>query len=153
MNGILFVCLGNICRSPLAEVAFLAMARDAGLSIGAASCGTSGYHNGEGADPGSVRAARDRGWDLSAHRSRRLGMFDLDAFDLLVCMDRSNLRAVRAAAPGRRAVLLRDFDPAPSSPDVPDPWARGPRAFDEMAEIIARSCGGLIAHLQTERNL
>src|SRR5690349_248214 len=105
MVRVLFVCLGNICRSPTAEGVFRRMVEDAGLdhAIESQSAGTHAYHEGEGADLRSARAAKRRGYDLSRHRARRVREADFADFDYVLAMDRDNLRHLEAAAgPAKR---------------------------------------------------
>ncbi len=143
----MFVCLGNICRSPLAHVIFQHLVDQRGLTarIRVDSCGTGAWHVGGGADPGSVDVARRHGLDLSGHRARQLRRGDADQFGWIVCMDRSNARTTRrdTGRPDLVVRLLRDFDPQ-GGQDVPDPWARGRSAFDEVYGIVSRSCVQLL---------
>src|SRR5437879_2998774 len=117
MVRILFVCLGNICRSPTAEGAMRALVRDAGMEadIEIDSAGTGGWHVGDPPDRRAVKAARARGIALEG-AAREVGSEDFEDFDLLIAMDRSNLRALRQLAPSEAARskvrLLREFDPA-----------------------------------------
>ncbi len=150
---VLFVCLGNICRSPLAEGVFRHLVDQQGLSsrFTIDSCGTSGYHVGEPPDPGSVRVAAAHGIDLSAQRSRRLTAGDLSDFDLIVCMDGSNVRNAHrlGSGPIRR---LRDWDPDGPG-DVPDPWGGGLGGFEQVYSIVHRSCAALLEELLRESGL
>jgi protein-tyrosine phosphatase len=150
---ILFVCSGNICRSPTAEGVMARLLAEAGLAgrVEIDSAGTGGWHVGELADPRSREAARRRGLELT-HRARQIGRADLDRFDLIVVMDRDNLRRVTAMTdPRARAAvrLLRSFDPtAPEGAIVPDPYDGGPAGFDEVLDICERACEGLLAHVR-----
>lgn len=141
--GVLFVCLGNICRSPLAEGLFRRAVDRAGRSAAfhIDSCGTSGWHSGEPPDPGSVAVAARHGVDISGQRSRVLTRQDLERFQWVVCLDASNKRAVQklcASLPGEPPLLLllRDVDPAGEGLGVPDPYAGSSEAFQECFEII-----------------
>ena len=147
--GVLFVCLGNICRSPVAEGVLRKLAADRGLGerLHIVSCGTSGWHVGEPADPGSVAVAMQNGVDLGGHRAKRVPLGQLADFDYLVCMDRQNRRDMGRIAPGRDVHLLLDFDARSRRQDVPDPWSRGPAAFEEMYGIIEQACVGLMDQL------
>ncbi len=138
---VLFVCLGNICRSPLAEGQFRAHVERAGLShrFVIDSAGTSGYHAGELPDPGSISVARQHGIDIGEQRSRALRDDDVTAFDFVVCMDRKNLRAVSGSMPKERAFVIREFDPeATGSLDVPDPWGGGANGFVDVYKMLDR---------------
>jgi protein-tyrosine phosphatase len=148
--SVLFVCLGNICRSPLADAVLRHKVAAAGLSdrIAVDSCGTSSYHEGEPPNPMSAKVARRHGIDMSTLRSRQLRRADLHDFDLLVAMDASNKQGIERLGTGR-VVMMRDYDPAGSG-DVPDPWGGGPRGFDLVYEIIDRSCEVLLRELRDE---
>lgn len=151
--GVLFVCLGNICRSPLAEGVFRYRVADAGLEDAFLidSCGTSGYHVGEPPDPGSIQVAGRRGIDLGEQRSRQLSPSDLRAFDYVVCMDASNVRNTRRLGAGPIG-QLRDDDPLGPGP-VPDPWGGGLSGFEEVFSIVDRSCEALLTRICQERCL
>lgn len=115
------------------------------------SAGTGGWHAGELPDPRSREAARRRGLDLT-HRARQISRADLDRFDLVLVMDRDNLRRVTAISdPRARAAvrLLRSFEAeAPDDAIVPDPYSGGPEGFDEVLDICERACAGLLAHVR-----
>jgi protein-tyrosine phosphatase len=150
---ILFVCAGNICRSPTAEGVMGRLLDQAGLAerVVIDSAGTGAWHVGELPDPRTREAARRRGLALT-HRARQLRRPDLERFDLVLVMDRDNLRHVTGMAEQRaRAAirLLRSFDPtAPEGAIVPDPYAGGPAGFDEVLDICERACAGLLAHVR-----
>src|SRR5215472_1680864 len=127
---ILFVCLGNICRSPTAEGVLRALAaREAPeLSIEVDSAGTAAYHAGEPPDPRTRQAAARRGYDLTAQRARIVEPLDFERFDLILAMDRENLRTLqRRAPPGaqERLRLFLEFAPEPGPAEVPDPYYGG----------------------------
>jgi protein-tyrosine phosphatase len=150
---ICFVCLGNICRSPTAHGVMERLVEQAGLSraIAIDSAGTGAYHVGELADERSRAAARRRGISLT-HRARQFTAADLDRFDLVIAMDRQNLRHLqRLAGPRPRPgiALLRSYDPA-AEPDaeVPDPWAGGAEGFEEVLDQCERACAGLLDHVR-----
>ncbi len=153
------ICLGNICRSPMAAAVAGAMVEQAGLSgrVAVESFGTAGYHVGEGADPRADAALRRRGWPAGGHRARRLEPADIAGSDLLLCADRANLREVRrTAGPGTDAAkvcLLRSYDPdaTPADDEVPDPWGGGEAAFDLALVMIERACRGLVGQLAAAR--
>ncbi len=150
---LLFVCAGNICRSPTAEGVMARLVTEAGLGgrVELDSAGTGAWHVGELADPRTRAAARKRGLDLT-HRARQLRRADFDRFDLIAVMDHDNLRhaTVMAEQRARAAIrLLRSFDPtAPESAIVPDPYAGGPDGFEEVLDICERACVGLLAHVR-----
>jgi protein-tyrosine phosphatase len=152
---IAMVCLGNICRSPMAAAVAGAMVEQAGLSheVEVESFGTGGYHAGEGADPKAVAALRRRGWPAEGHRARRLDAADVERADLLLCADRHNLADVRrlagAGAGAGKVRLLRSYDPTTTEgeQDVPDPWGGRDVDFDRTLELIERACRGLVDEL------
>jgi protein-tyrosine phosphatase len=152
---ILFVCLGNICRSPLAECIFrhLARERDAEHRFEIDSAGTSGYHAGDPPDRRSVATARARGVEVMG-RSRQLSRDDLTRFDLIIAMDeenRSGIERLRRESGARvRLHRLREWDPEPDMHDVPDPYFGGPGGFDEVHDIVQRSCAALLDELLSD---
>ena len=157
MIRILFVCLGNICRSPLAESVFRHLARERGVEgrFEIDSAGTSGWHAGDPPDARSVATARARGVEVCG-ASRKLDADDLRRFDYVIAMDRENLanitRLMPASGGGARVHLLREWDPEPGRPDVPDPYNGGERGFEEVHDIVERSCAALLDDLlQGER--
>jgi len=151
--SVLFICLGNICRSPLAEGIFQHLVEERGLSgrFLVDSAGTGGWHIGERPDPRSVQVAADHGIRL-AGSARRLEPDDLRAFDHVIVMDRQNLRDVRNLQEihGGDGVirLLREFDAeAGTETDVPDPYYGGPDGFERVYRMVLRSCEGLLVAL------
>lgn len=149
-QSILFVCLGNICRSPSAEAVARAFALGRDLTFD--SAGTSGWHVDEPPYGEMQRAARARGYDMSALRARQFGPEDFDAFDLIVVMDGSNLKEVEALRPvtaSTPAVLFTDFADAggrhAGADHVPDPYYT--RDFDGALDLIEDCARGLIARL------
>lgn len=151
--SILFVCLGNICRSPLAEGVSKHRVRERGLDgrVRVDSAGTGGWHVGDPPDPRSAEVARRNGIALEG-RARQVQDRDFHDFDLLVAMDRSNLRKLehmKARVGGTAGLhLLRDFDPDPGDREVPDPYYGGPGGFDDVYEMVDRSVEGLLDHLE-----
>lgn len=153
-TSVLFVCLGNICRSPLAEGVFLDRVRARGLGhrYRVDSAGTGGWHVGEPPDPRSVAVARRHGVDLPS-RARKVAPEDLKRFDWVIAMDRENLadlEALKDRTGGTAEIhLLRTFDPDPDGDDeVPDPYYGGDRGFDEVWEMVVRSAEALLDHLE-----
>jgi len=149
------VCLGNICRSPMAEAVALTMIEQAGLapSVTVESFGTAGYHAGERIDPRAEAALARRGWPSGAHRARRLKPQDVAIADLVLCADRSNLADVRRLAPSDtdlgKLALLRSYDPLsfPGDDEVPDPWGSDDAEFDRALVLIEQACRGLVEQL------
>ena len=152
---ILFVCLGNICRSPTAEGVFRAIAaRDAPeLAIEVDSAGTAGYHIGEPPDARTRQAARRRGYDLSPLRARIVEPSDFENFDLILAMDRENLSVLHHRAPAHareRVRLLLEFAPDATVTEVPDPYYGGPNGFEEVLDLVEAATHGLIQHLRQQ---
>lgn len=151
--GVLFVCMGNICRSPTAEGVFRALvAREApGWAVHVDSAGTHAYHVGEPPDRRSVAAAAERGYDLSALRARQVVREDFARFDILLAMDGDNLARLHALAPAgfaERARLLLDFAPHQPVRHVPDPYYGGPHGFEHVLDLIEEASRGLLVALQ-----
>lgn len=154
---ILFVCLGNIVRSPLAENIFRQMANDAGFGKDYVvdSAGTGSWHVGEAPDSRMVRVAANHGLNYSG-RARQVNRRDLDEYDYLIAMDRDNRAVLYSMAQTleqqSKIHLLREFDPY-SKPDaeVPDPYYGGLNGFEKVYLIVERSCSGLLQTLQKDR--
>lgn len=152
---ILFVCLGNICRSPTAEVVFRALAaREApDIVLEVDSAGTAGYHVGELPDRRTRQAAARRGYDLSALRARVVEPRDFEHFDLILAMDRENLRALERRAPAHtrgRLRLFLEFAPDAGISEVPDPYYGGPNGFEDVLDLIEAASRGLIEQLRRD---
>ncbi|HVW69388.1 MAG TPA: low molecular weight protein-tyrosine-phosphatase [Steroidobacteraceae bacterium] len=150
---ILFVCLGNICRSPTAEVVFRAIAtRDApDLTIEIDSAGTAGYHIGEPPDVRTREAASRRGYDMSAPRARIVEPGDFEYYDLILAMDRENLTVLQHRAPPHardRVRLFLEFAPDAAVTEVPDPYYGGPNGFEEVLDLVEAATHGLLQHLR-----
>jgi low molecular weight protein-tyrosine phosphatase len=159
MTRVLFVCLGNICRSPTAEAVMARLVEEAGLAqaIELDSAGTGAWHVGSPPDARATEAAAARGIAMRGV-ARQATVADFDAFDLLVAMDAENQRDLRALAPRPQAAakvrLLREFDPASAgaaSLDVPDPYYGGPDGFDRVLDLVEAACAGLLAELRDGR--
>lgn len=155
-SSVLFVCMGNICRSPTAEGVFRALARrDApDLSLLIDSAGTHGYHVGEPPDPRAVAAARRRGIDLSTLRARQITAKDFTRFDRIVVMDEANFAAVRAIRPcasATRVELFLDYFPAAGAREVPDPYTGDLTAFEHVLDLVEGAARGLLASLNPLR--
>lgn len=142
MASVLFVCTGNICRSPTAEGVFRHLARAEGLERAFAwdSAGTQSFHEGEAPDARTVAAALRRGIDITDLRARRVRPEDFHAFDYIYAMDRGHYRALTGLCPrGARAniSLFLESGGHAELQDVPDPWGRGDDGFDIVFEMIA----------------
>lgn len=149
---ILFVCLGNICRSPLAEAVFNHKIKEKRLEqfFEADSCGTSNYHIGQQPDERAVSNALKNGVVIS-HLGRQLCENDFEKFDYVIAMDKSNydniLRLKKSKPHLRKVLLMRSFDPVATG-DVPDPYFGGETGFQKVFEILDRSIENFIGHLQ-----
>ena len=160
MIKVLFVCMGNICRSPTAEGVFRAQLREHRLEgrIEVDSAGTHGYHVGEAPDPRTQRAAAARGYDLSGFRARKVAPADLEYFDLVLVMDRNNLEALRRMSPpqfANRIQLFMNYAKSFDDDEVPDPYYGLGHGFDLVINMVEDASAGLIETLQrqlAERN-
>lgn len=148
MYRVLFVCMGNICRSPLAEGIFAHKLSERGLTglISTDSCGTYGGHAGEAPHPLSQSVAKLNGIDISAQRARPLTLDDLRQFDRIIAMDSSNLRHIRQMDPANAAKsqLLLAYFPACGFSDVPDPYYGGTEGFHEVFRLIDQATDHLL---------
>lgn len=153
---VLFVCLGNICRSPTAEAVFRHLVEKASLSdrIEIDSAGTGDWHVGELADPRTRHAAKRRGIEVDG-RARQVKRADFTRFDYLVAMDASNRRNLVAMAPNEELAskvhLFRDFDPkSPRGSDVPDPYYGGDDGFETVLDICDAAARGLLERVRRD---
>ena len=154
---VLFVCMGNICRSPTAEGVFRKLVEEAGLSsrVEVDSAGTHAYHVGDPPDARSQAAAAARGYDLSGLRGRQLSEYDAEQFDYVLVMDRDNYNRTvglfGSAEPsdGQRARvrLFMDFAAGRAEVEVPDPYAGGSEGFELVLDMIEEAAGGLLAEI------
>jgi protein-tyrosine phosphatase len=156
---VLFVCMGNICRSPLAEGVFRHQVHAAGLThrFDIDSAGTSSYHIGDPPDQRTTSVARARGIELTG-RARQIKALDLRDFDYVLVMDEQNMARVRQLAsntkPTAEVRMLRDFDEeAGDDLDVPDPYYGGPRGFEDVHDIVERACVRLLDHIRAQHDL
>ena len=152
---ILTVCLGNICRSPMAEGVLRHRAAATGLHVATDSAGTSHFHTGEAPDRRAQTAMRRQGIDISDLRARQVVAQDFARFDLLLAMDASNLRDLHALAPSEvlrgKASLIMDLAPGHALREVPDPYYGGDEGFDEVYHMLDEAVTGLIARIRHGR--
>lgn len=144
--NVLAVCLGNICRSPLAEGILSAKAKEANLDWNVDSAGTSGWHDGEKADKRSIAIAKERGIDIEDQRSRKFVVEDFDRFDLILVMDSSNYQNVnnlaRNEADSSKVKILLNYSFPGQNRAVPDPYYEG--GFGHVYDLIDRACDQII---------
>ena len=152
--GVLFVCTGNICRSPTAEGVLRHQAKLGGLEdrLKIDSAGTHDYHIGDPPDRRSVAAARRRGIDLSALRARQVVAGDFEQFDYVIALDRGHFDLLRADCPpahlSRLSLFLKHL--GEDLHDVPDPYYGNAKGFDDVLDLIERGCAALLAHIKRE---
>ena len=150
INSILFVCLGNICRSPLAEGVFRAVLAERSRDMMLDSAATGGWNLGEAPDPRSIAIAARHGIDISGQRARKVRPEDFSRFDLILGMDRQNVRDLKALAPAHaseRIHLLAEFAQGKTR-DVPDPYYDGPEAFASVYRMIREASEALAKRLE-----
>src|SRR6516165_8076250 len=149
---VLFVCLGNICRSPTAEAVMRALALEAPeLGLEVDSAGTAGYHIGEAPDPRMQAAAARRGYQLQALRARIVEPGDFERFDLILAMDRENLAVLHRRVPEQareRVRLFLEFSPQREPEEVPDPYYGGPNGFEEVLDLVEATARGLLGYVR-----
>ena len=149
---VLFVCLGNICRSPTAEGVLRHKLREAGLAdqVEVASAGTGDWHVGKAPDTRSQAAAKLRGYDLSAQRARQVTRADFASYDLILAMDNSNLRHLKALQPAQGKAELDLFLRRYQSPidEVPDPYYDGEQGFEQVLDLIEHASDRLVIELK-----
>lgn len=151
-HRVLMVCMGNICRSPTAEVVLRHKLRERGLDalVEVASAGTHAYRTGDPPDERSQRHARRRGYDLSALRARLVSNEDFERFDLILAMDWDNLELLESQCPPAHRVKLGRLGQharRSDSPVVPDPYLGGPAGFEQVLDLLEDACEGLAEHL------
>lgn len=155
---LLFVCMGNICRSPTAEGVFrqVLAARAPDLHVEIDSAGTHDYHIGAPPDRRAIAAAKRRGIDLSELRARMVAAEDFSTYDLILAMDEENLQELRRRAPAiyhERIRLMMEFAPQAPSRHVPDPYYGGAQGFEEVLDLLEEAAQGLIAELRSRQRL
>jgi len=143
--AVLFVCTGNICRSPTAEGVLRRLAQDASIELRVESAGTHDYHVGNAPDRRAQEHARRRGYDLSAQRARQVRKRDFEEFDLIVAMDRGHLEILQDNCPpqhqGKLRMLVRGHD-------VPDPYYGGAEGFEQVLDMVEAACLGLLSEIR-----
>lgn len=156
MINIIFVCLGNICRSPLGEGVFRELVKEKGWEdqFHIDSAGTAAYHVGKAPDPGSRKVARLHGFSIDDQRARQFHLQDLSGWDYVIAMDASNRKNIeKLGSINGELYMLREFDPVEKGGDVPDPWSLGDEAFLETYQIIRRSCEQLLHYIAEKHGL
>ena len=143
---VLFVCTGNICRSPTAEGVLRHLARQFGMEVHVESAGTGDWHVGLPPDERAQHHARGRGYDLSAQRARQVRPRDFEDFDMIVAMDRGHLRILQKHCPAQHRHKLRMLV---RGHDVPDPYYGGPEGFEQVLDMVEAACLGLLHELKS----
>jgi protein-tyrosine phosphatase len=154
--SVLFVCMGNICRSPTAHGVFRHQVLELGLEhlIAIDSAGTHNYHPGSPPDARSLAHAAKRGYDLTDLRARQVRAADFTKFDLILVMDRDNLSAIQQTCPPQfhhKVRRLTDFCVKYMSDAIPDPYYGGAKGFEHVLDLVEDACDGLLHHLREER--
>ena len=155
--AVALVCLGNICRSPMADVVLSDRVATAGLAdrVTVASCGTGDWHVGGAMDHRAATTLTTAGYDATRHRAQQLDASWAERFDVLLAMDRSNLAGLRSATrsvegAAERALLFRDLDPVDTGGEVPDPYYGGDSGFEEVLAMVERTTDAIVAALSRE---
>jgi protein-tyrosine phosphatase len=156
--NILFVCMGNLCRSPTAEAVFRHCVAEARLTSSFAidSAGTHASHNGDPPDARAQRFASQRGYDLSKLRTRQLMREDFVRFDYLLAMDDNNLAAMRQASPAEhtgKLSLLMTYSTSGVATGIPDPYYGGAHGFERVLDMVEDAAQGFLRHIRTGRGL
>ncbi|MDH3921029.1 MAG: low molecular weight phosphotyrosine protein phosphatase [Chromatiales bacterium] len=148
---ILFVCMGNICRSPTAEGVVRHLLVDTGLKVDVDSAGTHGYHTNHPPDRRATEAAKSRGIDLTGIRARRVVAGDFDSFDLILAMDQDNLMHLEEICPTEyhdKLALFMSYAPDSGMEEVPDPYYGGRNGFERVLDLVEDAATGLIEDLR-----
>jgi len=146
VKKVLFVCTGNICRSPTAEGVLRHLAEKMSIAVQVESVGTHDYHVGNPPDERAQHHARGRGYDLSAQRARQVRRRDFEEFDLIVAMDRGHLQILQHHCPPQHQAKLRMLV---NGHDVPDPYYGGPEGFEQVLDMVEAACLGLLSEMRT----
>ena len=154
--SVLFVCMGNICRSPTAHGVFRHKVKENGLDqwVNVDSAGTHNYHPGSPPDERSQAHAAKRGYDLADLRARQIQDDDFEAYDLILVMDRGNLALVQQECPPahqHKVRRLTEFCLAFNSAEVPDPYYGGVKGFEHVLDLVEDACEGLMLHIKCRR--
>jgi protein-tyrosine phosphatase len=158
MVKVLFVCMGNICRSPTAQGVFADLLRREGLTalVHVDSAGTHAYHTGSAPDPRAQAAARRRGIDLGPQAARQIQRDDFEHFDYILAMDRENLALLREMCPAQldhKVGLLLEHAPHLGIEEVPDPYYGGSAGFDRVLDMVLEAAEGLVRDIRTRHIL
>ena len=145
MKKVLFVCTGNICRSPTAEGVLRHLAKDANVHLHVESAGTHDYHVGKAPDQRSQKHALGRGYNLAAQRARQVRKRDFEEFDLIVAMDRGHLEILQGNCPPQHQRKLRMLV---QGHDVPDPYYGGAEGFEQVLDMVEAACLGLLSEIR-----
>lgn len=153
--GVIFICMGNICRSPTAEAVFRHYVEQEGLSdvIHIDSAGTHDYHIGEAPDGRTQRAASQRGYDMSALRGRQVAAGDFARFDYVLAMDEANLSILQRLRPRdaeSHLGLFLEFAEKHDEREVPDPYYGGAQGFEHVLDLVEDTAGGLLRHIKQQ---
>ncbi len=156
MVKVLFVCMGNICRSPSAEGAFIRLIEQHALAayIEVDSAGTHGYHIGEPADRRSYQAALKRGIDISPHRARQVTYTDFEYYDYILAMDMDNYQRLQGQCPEEhlaKVQLFLEYAPHTNMKEVPDPYYGGAQGFEHVLDLVEAAAEGLLETIKKER--
>ncbi|WP_022951666.1 low molecular weight protein-tyrosine-phosphatase [Leucothrix mucor] len=154
-TNVLFVCMGNICRSPTAHGVFQALVKRNKLSdkIHVDSAGTHAYHVGEPPDKRAQSTALKQGYNLSAQRARQVTVDDFERFDYVIAMDQANMSALRKLTPPalrQRVHLLMSYAPQRPETEVPDPYYGGPQGFETVLDMVEVASQGLLDHILSQ---
>jgi protein-tyrosine phosphatase len=145
-RSVLFVCTGNICRSPTAEAVLRHLAAEEGIDLRIASAGIGDWHVGSAPDKRAQHHAKGRGYDMSALRARQVRPSDFAEFDLILAMDGGHLQALQRMAPPGQRHKVRLFI---AGRDVPDPYYGGPEGFEQVLDLVEAACRELLQELKS----